>query len=171
MGAGRGPVRRGGGRRGSSGSNAEPTSLAAEHASHVGLAGSSCIADQHGLAVLDPLARGEAEDEGRFSSESAAWGTQRPWRRRLRWRRPPSALRTAAGSPSGHLADLVLVRGDLEEDVSRSPRHRSELEGWVSPGLYGHLLSRAAGREWPAPAETWSRTSRTSSRRDSASGT
>ena len=72
----------------------------------------------------------------------------------------------------GHLADLVLVRGDLEEDVSRS----HDIVGiWKD----GYLVDRAVGsagpglspRSRPLPRKPWSRTSRTGSRRASAHGT
>ena len=69
-----------------------------------------------------------------------------------------------------HLADPVLVRGDLEEDVSRS---HDIVAIWKDGyrGARGRL--RRAGPQAeiaPAPAEPWSSTSRTDSRQDSASG-
>ena len=52
----------------------------------------------------------------------------------------------------GHLADLLLVRGDLEEDVSRSPRHRRDLEGWVPSGARRRLRrGRTSGRGGACP--------------------
>ena len=51
------------------------------------------------------------------------------------------------GIAEGHLADLVLVRGDLEEDVSRSHDYRHDLEGWVPGGARWRLRrGRALGR-------------------------
>ena len=46
------------------GRDAEAARLVAESAGQVGLAGPGRPGDQHGLAVLDPLSGGEAEDEG-----------------------------------------------------------------------------------------------------------
>ena len=47
----------------------------------------------------------------------------------------------------GHLADLVLVRGDLEEDVSRSHDIGRDLEGWV-PGGSRRWLRRGRASGW-----------------------
>ena len=70
-----------------------------------------------------------------------------------------------------HLADLVLVRGDLEEDLSRS-------HDIVAIWKDGYLVERGLGSAGagaqaearPAPAERSSRTSRTGSRQASAGG-